>query len=131
MESMANTFGNGRTEAEEHADDSRMIRKGMRAAFPPLAETERPSLHDLWQQAGGGTDAYDAKRYVALMREHGHILKDAEPRKQYEWHEECDGPICQGCEGCICEGGCNCPTGPKYSPEVADYLSTCKRIWFR
>jgi hypothetical protein len=29
-------FGNGRTEAGEKADDSRMIREGMHAAFPPL-----------------------------------------------------------------------------------------------
>lgn len=29
-------FGDGRTEAEEKADDSRMIREGMQAAFPPL-----------------------------------------------------------------------------------------------
>jgi hypothetical protein len=34
--SEAPRFGNGRTEAEEKADDSRMIREGMQAAFPPL-----------------------------------------------------------------------------------------------
>lgn len=29
------TYGDGRTEAQEHADDSRMIAEGIKAAFPP------------------------------------------------------------------------------------------------
>lgn len=28
-------------------------------------------MHDLWLQAGGGTDAYDPERYVGLLRDHG------------------------------------------------------------
>ena len=92
---------------------------------------ERPSLQELWTQAGGGTGSYDAARYLSLMREHGHVLRDDEPGKQYEWHEECDGPICQVCNFCMCMGACECDAGPKYTPAVADYLSTCNRIWFR
>lgn len=30
-------YGDGRTEAQEHADDSQMIRDGLRAAFPSVA----------------------------------------------------------------------------------------------
>lgn len=33
-------YGDGRTEAEERADDSRWIADGMRKAFPPLTEAE-------------------------------------------------------------------------------------------
>jgi hypothetical protein len=36
---------------------------------------DRPSLFSLWQQAGGGTDAYDPQRYRELAREHGHIMQ--------------------------------------------------------
>jgi hypothetical protein len=35
---------------------------------------KRPSLYDLWVQAGGGTEDYDRDRYLALLREHGHLL---------------------------------------------------------
>lgn len=28
----------------------------------------------LWHQAGGGTDSYDHDKFMALMREHGHIV---------------------------------------------------------
>jgi hypothetical protein len=36
---------------------------------------DRPSLYDLWQQAGGGTEGYDPERYQQLAREHGHIMQ--------------------------------------------------------
>lgn len=43
-------------------------------ATPPA--TERPkSHHDCWLEAGGGTDQYDADRYLALMRDAG-ILRE-------------------------------------------------------
>ena len=42
-------------------------------------------------------------------------------RSLAEWHEECNGPICQGCEACICEGGCACEDGPAYTPAVAKF----------
>lgn len=38
------------------------------------APVSRPHMHDLWLDAGGGTDAYDADRYVGLLREHGWAL---------------------------------------------------------
>lgn len=28
-------------------------------------------MHELWLEAGGGTDAYDVDRYVGLLRQHG------------------------------------------------------------
>jgi hypothetical protein len=34
----------------------------------------KPSLYELWKQAGGGTDAYSAGRYRELMSEHGVLL---------------------------------------------------------
>ena len=34
----------------------------------------KPSVYELWQQAGGETPDYDRDRYVALMCEHGYIL---------------------------------------------------------
>lgn len=34
----------------------------------------RPGPRELWQQAGGGTPAYDRERYLELLREHGHLL---------------------------------------------------------
>ena len=95
-----------------------------------MSTSERPTLNELWTQAGGGTEGYDAGRYLNLMREHGHVLRDDEPHKKYEWHEECDGPICQGCDSCMCEGGCQCDSGPRYSPEVAEDLATCNRVWW-
>lgn len=35
----------------------------------------RLSPRELWEQAGGGTDAYDQQRYLGLLREHGHLLR--------------------------------------------------------
>jgi hypothetical protein len=36
----------------------------------------KPSVYELWLQAGGDNPAaYDRDRFVALMREHGHLLK--------------------------------------------------------
>ena len=32
-------------------------------------------MHDLWLEAGGGTDAYDVDRYVGLLRDHGYALE--------------------------------------------------------
>jgi hypothetical protein len=37
---------------------------------------------------------------------------------KYEWHEECDGPICQRCDNCMCEGGCVCAEGWDFGPEA-------------
>ena len=32
----------------------------------------------LWVEAGGGTPAYSRERYLALLREHGHLLSPGE-----------------------------------------------------
>lgn len=45
---------------------------------PPRSEATRapaPTMHALWLEAGGGTDAYDVDRYVGLLREHGYAKK--------------------------------------------------------
>jgi len=34
----------------------------------------KPSAHELWQQAGGGTPLYDKATYQRLLREHGLLL---------------------------------------------------------
>lgn len=39
-----------------------------------------------------------------------------------EWHEECNGPICQVCDNCVCEGGCTCPDGATYGRQAAEAL---------
>ena len=36
--------------------------------------TTKPSLFDLWKQAGGGTGTYDPQRYHDLLVEHGHLV---------------------------------------------------------
>lgn len=38
------------------------------------AEAARPGPRELWEQAVGGTPGYDRDRYIALLREHGHLL---------------------------------------------------------
>jgi hypothetical protein len=35
----------------------------------------RPGPFELWRAAGGGSPDYDRDRYLALLREHGHLLK--------------------------------------------------------
>lgn len=45
------------------------------AASP--APVSRPHPYELWVEAGGDTEAYDADRYLGLLREHGY----ARPRK--------------------------------------------------
>lgn len=37
--------------------------------------TGKPSIMDLWRQAGGGTDHWDSQRYRDLMHEHGYLLR--------------------------------------------------------
>ena len=40
-----------------------------------MSATSKPSPHDLWVQAGGGTGAYSAERYRELMHDHGALLR--------------------------------------------------------
>ena len=35
----------------------------------------KPSVYELWLQAGGETPDYDRDRYIELMREHRYLLK--------------------------------------------------------
>jgi|HubBroStandDraft_6_1064221.scaffolds.fasta_scaffold00062_34 hypothetical protein len=46
------TYGDGRTEAQERADDSRMIREGMQAAFPGTATAEQiaQAFHETYER---------------------------------------------------------------------------------
>jgi hypothetical protein len=69
---------------------------------------------------GSAEAEYDVEAGLARLQEgFRRLQEDTEYRahieriarragKRYEWHEECDGPICQGCDNCACEGGCRC-----------------------
>jgi hypothetical protein len=58
-----------------------------------------PSPMELWQQAGGGTPAYDRQRYLDLMRQYGHLLspgddgyEDASASLPCGWPHRGDAP---------------------------------------
>jgi hypothetical protein len=40
-----------------------------------LARPPKPSPHDLWKQAGGGTAEFSRQRFLDLMTEAGHLLR--------------------------------------------------------
>ena len=44
-----------------------------------LSENPKPQPHELWQQAGGGTDDYSPAKYRELLVQHGHLVKRDTP----------------------------------------------------
>lgn len=51
-------------------------REAQAASLTGEPAMRRPSVYELWLQAGGETpEEYDRDRYTELLREHGHLLK--------------------------------------------------------
>ena len=57
----------------------------------------RPDPHELWEQAGGDRD-----RYLALMREHGHIVTGQRPPGEDAFgHKRVRADVCPYCDGTV------------------------------
>lgn len=60
---------------QQPAQDERVsVQAGEASPATTPAPASRPHMHELWLEAGGGTDAYDVDRYVGLLRRHGWAL---------------------------------------------------------
>lgn len=82
------------------------------APQPAEAVAARPSPHALWRQAGG-----DQARYIALMKQHGHLV----PRCATCGHPE-DGHDFTPPRDCHATPTCDCETGwttPTHAPAEA------------
>lgn len=63
-------YGRGRGSAAHMA----AVKAAVRAVNGKPEQQPKPGPRELWQQAGGGTPAYDRERYLGLLREHGHLV---------------------------------------------------------